>query len=312
MPTEQQAAARVEAEIDGLLDNSPELFERRLNDLAVGIWFNNLELQVRARQSLQRLIGESMALADVIGRRRVALELAAIDEAPKMFARQYGKTPVIPQVPFREAFDDIINRLAVTFGKDIKNRGIEIARLYSEKHAFALAGSTSRVLTERVRQSIAKSIRRGESVTKASEAISKIGGFTKGYAHTVYRTNLTTAYTAGRFKQLENENVRKVIRGLKYSIRGINTRDNHRANSKIWAEIDDPIWNTHSPPQGYNCHCRLILVSKKRFERKMKSQRRLRADGSVRPAREPSGGGPDTLADGSLFVTNRPDRAIYG
>ncbi len=77
---------------------------------------------------------------------------------------------------------------------------------------------------------------------------------------TIYRTNLQTAYMAGRFQeQLANVDDRPYW--MYVAILDGRTRPSHRAmNGKVF-RYDDPIWQYLYPPNGWGCRCRIIALS---------------------------------------------------
>jgi SPP1 gp7 family putative phage head morphogenesis protein len=142
----------------------------------------------------------------------------------------------------------------------------------------------------------------GVDVRQGSEIVQRLGDWSRAYADTVYRTNLTSAYTAGRFRQ--QEGVSDVIGAFGFrSRRDDSTRPNHRAAEGLIAPPHDIIWERLSPPLGYNCRCSLRLVSRFELERLG-----LLRDGRVMRFE------PATLAQAGPdkgFLSVRPDRRIY-
>ena len=80
---------------------------------------------------------------------------------------------------------------------------------------------------------------------------------------TAYRTVLQTAMQAGSW-----DKYRVVSTGyLMYdAVDDSRTRESHFAMDGIIRPVNDPFWSTHAPPNGFNCRCRLIPLSKKQAE----------------------------------------------
>ncbi|MCG8991455.1 minor capsid protein [Laribacter hongkongensis] len=77
---------------------------------------------------------------------------------------------------------------------------------------------------------------------------------------TIYRTNLQTAYMAGRW-QAQIENIDDRPYWMYVAILDGKTRPSHRAmNGKVFRH-DDPIWQYLYPPNGWGCRCRVVALS---------------------------------------------------
>ena len=225
--------------------------------------------------------------------------------SPESFAQPGAQ---LPQVPFEEAVADIIRREPV-----LANTATEVAAVYQSGYGFAVARSTSLKVTERVQKAIADAAREGRTLSEAEDILSAIGKWTRSYSETVYRTNLNTAYTAGRMEQAKDPVIREVMGA--YERVAINDADvrrgrrrdngaNHLAASGLIASIDDRIWDTHATPSGYNCRCSMRLVSRAELERKglIKGNRVVR--------RVPANFSAFRSDQG--FSPQRPDRTVYG
>lgn len=243
--------------------------------------------------------------ADLMGRRRLLLE------ADSIARRRVEPTPLVvvteaelvPPVPFREAIASLLDRepRLVQSGADR-----DAAQAHQRSVGFELARSMSLEVTERVQAEVARGMREGrtrDQIVRAilaapgrEEASDRVRGWTAAYADTVWRTNVATAHAAGRFRQLANPAIAAVIGGLRYvAVMDSDTRPNHAAMNDVIARADDPIWERHSPPQGWNCRCSLELVP-------ADEMRRVPAR-----VRVPAGAGPDP----GFGSRGRPDRSVY-
>lgn len=77
---------------------------------------------------------------------------------------------------------------------------------------------------------------------------------------TIFRTNLQSAYMAGRWKQFAAEASEAPY--VQYiAVMDGRTRPSHsRFNGKVF-RIDDPVWKIIAPPNGFNCRCRIRNLS---------------------------------------------------
>lgn len=72
---------------------------------------------------------------------------------------------------------------------------------------------------------------------------------------TIYRTNLQSAYMAGRQQQFDAERERAPF--VQYlAVMDSRTRPSHSALHGRVFRLEDPAWNVIAPPNGYNCRCR--------------------------------------------------------
>ena len=291
-------------EIDALRSHSAKQFTEAIERVIRGIIAPAKNRKYAAVEELAALFGQTLTLADLMGRRRILLESDARRSRTAKFSEDdpYGiiwTSPVVPNAEFPEAVDDLLSReprLAVGY-QDVQN-------LYATRHAFALAKSTDIVLTKRVQQELTKMIREGEDRFTAQRVIARMGGWSNAYAETVYRTNLATAYSAGRFRQLQDPDVAEIIGALEYNATGdADTRPGHQAAHGLIALPNDPIWHRWSPPAGFQCRCETRLVDAFEIERRGIGAK-LR-QGPIYPSTFASAH-PD-----KGFGNGRPDRKMY-
>lgn len=83
----------------------------------------------------------------------------------------------------------------------------------------------------------------------------------------IYRTNLQGAYARGRCRQ--HDVIAERRPWLLYSaVNDSRTRPAHAAMDGTLLHRDDPWWQTHRPPNGYQCRCTAIAVSNAEAERR--------------------------------------------
>lgn len=295
------------------------------------------QAQRKAMSDFTDMIRFTQQHADLLGRRRMFLELDAVPRESAEAARVIRRlpvhrriiyadpverpsppppgdnTPLLPNVSFRQAVDDLVAR-----EPRLAPSADEVAAVYSREHGFALARAAQVQVTEAVQRIIRAAFGAGVSRTEGIARIAETAllqgteAFSRGYAETVYRTNLATAFTAGRFQQAADPDISQVLPAFTYRAikdsavrrgRPEDNGENHLALDGLTAATASAIWQTYAPPNGYNCRCQL----------RMKSIFELRREGVIQnfqdPIPEPTPPGVDNIHP--RFAQGRPDHAIY-
>lgn len=82
------------------------------------------------------------------------------------------------------------------------------------------------------------------------------------YLQTVFRTNVQSAYGAGRFKSFMDPAVQEARPFVQYRTVGdARVRPTHAVLDRGVYRIDDPVWQRIAPPNGYNCRCSMVTLS---------------------------------------------------
>jgi SPP1 gp7 family putative phage head morphogenesis protein len=148
--------------------------------------------------------------------------------------------------------------------------------LWEGQHAraFVVAGAQSDALLADFHEAVTKAIAEGgtlEDFRKDFDRIVAAHGWSyKGSpgwrSKVIFQTNLRTAYSAGRWEQLQR--VKKVRPYLRYvAVLDGRTRPLHRHWHGTVLPIDDDWWKTHFPPNGWNCRCSVQSVSERDLAR---------------------------------------------
>jgi hypothetical protein len=86
---------------------------------------------------------------------------------------------------------------------------------------------------------------------------------------TIYDTNLRSAYQEGRWERSQASTSHP------YLMYRVGNSRHHRQEHLAWDGLilpkDDPWWNSHDPPNGWGCKCRVMAVSEDRKQRLEKS-----------------------------------------
>ncbi|MEN8381606.1 phage minor head protein [Acinetobacter radioresistens] len=86
------------------------------------------------------------------------------------------------------------------------------------------------------------------------------------YLKNVFRTNIQTAYSHGRWQQQQRNRDKRPY--LMYSaIDDSRVRPSHLALNRIIRHVDDPFWLMYYPPWGFMCRCTVIALTEKQAEK---------------------------------------------
>lgn len=144
--------------------------------------------------------------------------------------------------------------------------------------AFVVAGATKADLLHDLRKAVDQAVHGGSigEFRKAfAEIVAKHGwtgwtgeGSKAGEAwrtRVIYQTNLMTSYAAGRRAQLLDPDLVKRRPFWRYVHNDSVTHP--RPHHKRWGDMkltlrhDHPFWETHFPPNGWGCKCRVVAVA---------------------------------------------------
>lgn len=131
----------------------------------------------------------------------------------------------------------------------------------------ANAGTVSRLASlDQIRQvlsAVTDTLESGATFEDFQMRIKKDGiEFSNGHLDNVFRTNLSIAYSHGRWAQQQSTKDR--LPYLKYSaIPDSRVRPRHLALNNVIRHIDDPFWDRNYPPLGFRCRCGCTAISEK-------------------------------------------------
>jgi len=156
--------------------------------------------------------------------------------------------------------------------------------------AFIVAGAAKADLLNDLRQAVDKAIAQGTGIEAFRRDFAKIIQRT-GWDYTgsfdwrtrvIYQTNLSSSYAAGRWAQLNDPALVKIRPYWKYvHADGVaHPRPLHVAWSGTILPRDDEWWQTHFPPNGWGCHCRVVAVSQRDYDAAHPAKRTAPGDGS--------------------------------
>jgi uncharacterized protein with gpF-like domain len=144
--------------------------------------------------------------------------------------------------------------------------------VWKEAHtrSFMVAGAASDDLVEDFRKSVDKAISEGTTLEEFRRDFDKIVA-DHGWEHTgsaarrssiIYETNLSMAYSAGRYTQMCDPDVTAFFPYWRYRHGdSVHPRPMHLAWDGTTLRCDDGFWATHYAPNGWKCSCWVEPVS---------------------------------------------------
>ncbi len=141
--------------------------------------------------------------------------------------------------------------------------------VWKEAHsrAFTVARVTEMSVLQHVRESLDKAMDKGESFGKWKKSLD-LENWTKQRFEIVYRTNISTSYHVGRYKQQQDLKHRRPwwqyrITPLMPSRRN---RDVHKASDEKVFHSDHEFWQVNYPPNGFLCGCYTNTLSDRQLK----------------------------------------------
>lgn len=187
--------------------------------------------------------------------------------AGQLFVRQIEVPESMPQraladksaaaffsLPFDEAVQEFLGKRVVTpeefrrLSDAARTRAFTATQLASDglrQHAFEL-------LTQALQEG--STLRDFAAQLQAQEVSLGVTASSPAYLETVYRTNIQSAYGAGRYRQITNPVVVAARPYVEYrTAQDSRVRPSHAALDGVIFEQSDPNWQRYAPPNGFNC-----------------------------------------------------------
>lgn len=207
-----------------------------------------------------------------------------------------GGAPEYASLPFDEAIQFLRQKVNVPSARWTDIIGGAHAR------AFTVAGATKDGMLADFRTAIDQALSQGTTLEDFRKSFDDIVQ-RYGWDHTgtrnfrtrvIFGTNLSTAYAAGRYAQMTDPDVRRVMPYWVYrhSDNSKCPRKDHQAWNGLVLRHDDPWWSTHYPPNGWGCQCYVEAIT----------ERQLRAMGKNGPDQAP----PDEMRQVQLVTSAGP------
>lgn len=107
-----------------------------------------------------------------------------------------------------------------------------------------------------------------EAVNTATGEVSIVQLGSEYRLKTIFNVNIQTSLQVGHYQAQTDPAVLKARPYWRYSaVMDGKTRPMHRAWSGIILPADSPWWDTHYPPNGWNCRCTVVSMSLRELER---------------------------------------------
>ena len=168
----------------------------------------------------------------------------------------------------------ILPRAAIRYLRQKRRRPSDHwSDVWREEHAvaFTVAQMARDAMLREVQQALVDALREGETMESFRDRLGPWleqrgwaprgrGGDIPTRLKRIYNTNLRTARTAGQWDRISrNADL------LPYLVYELGPSEAHREEHAAWAglclKVDDPFWNTHYPPNGWGCKCRVRQVA---------------------------------------------------
>jgi SPP1 gp7 family putative phage head morphogenesis protein len=148
--------------------------------------------------------------------------------------------------------------------------------LWQDMHSagFMVAGAQSDALLKDFHDAVVKAIANGTTLADFRKEFDRIveqhgwsyNGSPGWRSKVIFQTNLRMAYAAGRWQQIER--VKSARPYLRYvAVMDARTRPLHAAWHNTVLPVDHEWWQTHAPPNGWNCRCTIQSLSARDVER---------------------------------------------
>lgn len=175
-------------------------------------------------------------------------------------------------------------------------KGYEIAfdwrDVWQEENAkaFTVAKAMTRDLLEDIREAVQKALDEGMTLqqfqkelrprlqargwwgiarmTDPADGVEKVVRLgTPARLRTIYQTNLRVSYLSGRWARLHR--TKRAFPFLRYiAVKDSRTRPEHASWDGTILPVDHPWWDTHFPPNGWNCRCDVQPVNERMIARR--------------------------------------------
>lgn len=205
--------------------------------------------------TVRSVLQEAMVVASLRGR----LDASAAFHGVRIPARLDFAVGWEPE-PYQRAIERLEERLNL----DKREREM-LANRYGNE-AVNVLRRASRRIEEKAQLAIQEIVEQGYHVEAGMELLNgrlaSLGLGDRPYLlETLVRTQVSLAYSAGRWEVWQNPEAAEILWGWEYVTVGDDrVRPNHAVlDGKRWPK-NDPAWDTVWPPNGFNCRCSAVEI----------------------------------------------------
>jgi hypothetical protein len=176
---------------------------------------------------------------------------------------RYGSLPFTEAIQFFRQKLDMPTQRWDEIWRDAHNR------------AFIVAGATKTDLLADLRGAVDKAISEGKSLgwfkREFKTLVTRHGwehtGTASWRSRLIYETNLRQSYNAGREEQIQRIKHKRPFALYRHGD-SAHPRELHLKWNNLVLPVDDPWWETHTPSNGFGCHCKKFLLSEADLQRR--------------------------------------------
>jgi len=247
------------------LSGNPGELERRLAD-----WADSL----RGDERIVNTVMQPAVMADLAG--QLFVQNVELGQKTRLLADD--RRPAFLRLPYAEALD---YWTAQGGSREMLDKVLAGYRKNAQAATELMLDNLSRTVIGRVESVLAN----GDTLQDFAAGVREdtvalgISPASSSYLETVYRTNVQTAYGAGRFRQLTNPDVMEVRQFVQYRTAGDNrVRSNHAELDGVIFEASSSEWQRVAPPCGFNCRCSMVSLDDEGVREELKRGARLSRD----------------------------------
>lgn len=138
----------------------------------------------------------------------------------------------------------------------------------AKQRAFYVTGLARQDLVNLVSEGIQAALENGETLPEFKERIIeaiKAQGWHDYRIETIFRTNLQSAYAAGRYKKMQAVKASRPF--WQYlAVMDKRVRPSHAILHEKVYPADHPFWDTNYPPNGFRCRCAVVTLSEQQVK----------------------------------------------